>query len=146
MGNKGVHWSTEEFKKATLKMNRDIVLGKTNTKPSKMRNVKCECDGIKFDSKKEMSYYLELKLRKQAGDIKDFECQYKIHWMVKCSGLGPPYRTFEKQYCYIADFRVINNDGSVDIIDVKGNKSLTREFKHKAMIVKKLYNIDIKIV
>lgn len=38
-------------------------------KPSKYRNVKVEHDGMKFDSKKELKCWQELKLREKAGEI-----------------------------------------------------------------------------
>jgi hypothetical protein len=43
--------------------------------PSKYRNVKWETDGITFHSKREAAYYLALKARLAAGEIRDLRRQ-----------------------------------------------------------------------
>jgi hypothetical protein len=45
---------------------------KDGPKPSKMRNIKTEVDGMIFDSQKEAKYYSELKLLKRQREIIDF--------------------------------------------------------------------------
>ena len=86
---------------------------------SKYKNKKIVIDDIKFDSKAESDYYLKLKNDKQNGLIKNFELQPKFKKNNKS------YRAIN----YIADFKIINNDNSVEIIDIKGMK--TTEFKLK---------------
>lgn len=44
-------------------------------KPSKYRNVKVEFEGMKFDSKKELRCWQELKLREKAGEIRELQRQ-----------------------------------------------------------------------
>lgn len=75
------------------------------SKNSKYNNRKVEVDGIKFDSQKEADYYCELKLMLAAGEIRGFCRQAEFI-------LAPNLR-------YKADFIVINNDGTAEIIDVK---------------------------
>jgi hypothetical protein len=42
---------------------------------SKYGNVRCELDGITFDSKAEMRFYAALKQRVKAGEVSDLELQ-----------------------------------------------------------------------
>jgi hypothetical protein len=114
-------------------------------KKSKYHNVKVEYDGMKFDSTKEKNTYIELKLMQKEGAIIGVECQHPMYYGIKFS-TPDETKSFEKRYCYIADFKVAYPDGHFEIWDVKGGKFLTREFKHKRMIIEKLYGIEIKIV
>src|SRR5690554_5072280 len=83
---------------------------------SKYHNKKTTVYGKTFDSKAEADYYLELRHRLKAGEIKGFGCQPRI----------PLLPGFEKQgrkirpVTYIADFIIEHNDGSIEYIDVKG--------------------------
>ncbi len=67
-------------------------------------------------AKKEADYYCELKLRLQSRDIKGF-CLQPI--FILAPGLK-----------YKADFIIFNNDGTSEVIDIKG-------FKTKEYITKK---------
>lgn len=72
-------------------------------------------DGIKRDSKYEASIADELLLRKQAGDIKDYDSQYKVEmWAYREDGL-PAFKVQHK-----IDFRVHENDGSFTLLEAKG--------------------------
>ena len=97
-------------------------------KKSKYNANKVEVDGVKFDSQKEADYYNELKLRLQAGDIKGFCRQAEF---VLASNVR-----------YKADFVVFNNDGTTEIIDVKGFKTETYKLKKKLFEDK----FDLKII
>lgn len=55
---------------------RAMVSGRPIEKPSKYRNVKHECEGITFDSKREAGRYLELRLAQKAGRIRGLKLQY----------------------------------------------------------------------
>jgi hypothetical protein len=59
-----------EFKKK-FSLKDGKVLNKS--KSSKFNNVKSEIDGHTFDSKKEAEFYGSLKIKKNAGLIKDFK-------------------------------------------------------------------------
>lgn len=92
---------------------------------------KTTIDGITFDSKAEAQRYAELKLLQSAGEIKSFELQpvFQLHAGIK----------------YKADFRVINNDGSEVIEDVKGLE--TPVFKLKLRLFKADYpNVNFRII
>ena len=91
------------------------LLAKSSPKPGKYRNVKVELDGHTFDSKSEARRYNELKLMKQAGEIKGFDLQ--------------PSFPLGKKIRYRPDFIVCGMDGTVWVEDVKGME--TKEFKLK---------------
>ena len=115
-------------------------------KSSKYHNKKCEYKGIKFDSHKERDYYIDLLHLQSAGEVTCIELQvcfpYRVKYFISDHG-----REFEKDYKYIADFRVHYKDGRKEVIDIKGNYQAgqTRTFRTKKMIVEKLYNIEILI-
>jgi len=136
--SRNLHWKESDLKNQN-----------NGTKPkklSKYRNTKVEYDGMKFDSIKEKNYYIELKLRQKAGEIAKIECQVPIYYWSLYETENKD-KGFAKRYAYIADFKITYPDGHFEIIDVKGDKKhLTREFKHKRMIIEKLYNVKIKIV
>ena len=132
-------WTEEDIKKYYARINKkpskndfnikDDKLS-TQNKKSKYRANKVEIDGIKFDSQKEGNYYNELKLRLQAKEIKGFCRQAEFI-------LAPNLR-------YKADFIVINNDGTCEIIDVKGFK--TQVYKDKKKVIEDKFNLEIKEV
>jgi len=109
-----------------------------NKQKNKYNNKKPTYDGIKFDSKKEAKYYLELKILKKAGEIKDFELQPEFVLLDpeddRVTGRGIRYR---------ADFKIINNDGSEEVVDVKGFKTQIYKIKKKLLLAK-FPDIDFK--
>lgn len=114
------HWSIEEYREYQKKGN----------KKSKYGAVKTSVDGQTFDSKKEADYYCELKLRLQGGDIKGFCLQ--------------PTFILTPELKYKADFIVFNNDGTSEVIDVKGFK--TKEYITKKKVFEDKFNLKIKEV
>lgn len=134
-------WTEEDVIKHNQKVNRMTDLSKvklddflykttsntTNNKKSKYNANKVEIDGIKFDSQKEADYYSELKLRLAAKDIKGFCRQPEFI-------LAPNLR-------YKADFIVFNNDGTSEIIDVKGMQ--TQVYKDKKKVFEDKFNLKI---
>ena len=99
----------------------------------KYHNQKTTIDGITFDSKKEAEYYCELKLRKRAKEIKDFDLQPKFVLQEGFTKNGKRYR----EIAYIADFLIEHNDGRKEIVDTKGYK--TDEFRLKQKLFEKKY-------
>lgn len=72
-------------------------------------------DGVKRDSKFEASIADELLMRKQAGDIKDYESQYRVEI--------PLYDEDGTQRLIVrhkVDFRLHHNDGSYELLEAKG--------------------------
>lgn len=97
----------------------------------KYHAVRTEYDGIKFDSKKEAKYYLDLKLRKYAGEIIQFLRQVPFH--------------LPGNVVYRVDFLEFHSDGSVHFVDVKGMQ--TKDFILKKKQVESLYApIKIEVI
>lgn len=108
---------------------------------SKYNNKKTVIDGITFDSKNESLYYQALKNMKEKGLIKDYKLQPVFELQEKFTKNGKKYRAIN----YIADFRVINNDDSFYIVDIKG--MLTTEFKIKMKLFNYKYpDIELKLI
>ena len=108
---------------------------------NKYNNKKTVVDNIVFDSKNESLYYEALKDLKEKGSIKDFELQPKYLLQEAFVKNGKRYRPIN----YIADFKVINNDGSFYIVDIKG--ILTTEFKIKMKLFNYKYpDIELKLI
>jgi len=108
---------------------------------NKYRNIKTEIDGITFDSKKEAGYYGDLKLRKRAGDIKDFKLQPKFLLQEAFTKNGKHYSAIT----YIADFEIHHYDGSIEIVDCKGKKTQVYSLKKK-LFEKRYPDLTIKEV
>lgn len=96
-------------------------------KPSKYHNVITECDGIKFQSKKEAKYYRELCARVHAGEVEYFLRQVPFH--------------LKGGVRYVVDFMEILSDGRIRYVDVKGHK--TAMYRVKKRLVEAEYPIKI---
>jgi hypothetical protein len=111
-------------------------------KSSKFNNVKSEIDGYKFDSKKESEFYGSLKIKKQAGLIKDFKMQVPYEIIVNNIRIAN----------YFLDFLVENNDGAIEYIDIKGKDKKTNKFIKtgvfalKKRLVEAIYGIKISMI
>lgn len=111
------------------------------TKRSKYGNKKTIVDNIEFDSQKEAEYYCQLKLLKRAGEIKEFGLQPKYELQPGFKKNGKKYRPIT----YIADFVITHNDGTTEIVDVKGVE--TQVFKIKKKMFEYQYpELSLKIV
>lgn len=86
-------------------------------------------DGISFPSKREANLYTSLKIAHQAGKIKWF-CRQPAFSIEGGS--------------YVADFIVLNLDGSVDVIDAKGCK--TAVYRRSKKQIMERYGIEIREV
>jgi hypothetical protein len=106
----------------------------------KYNNRETVINNIKFDSKKEAKYYIELNNKKKAGLIKKFELQKK--YVLIPSQKGFDGKVLERPLTYRADFVVTENDGNVFIYDVKGYKTDIYKIKKKLM----LYFHNIRII
>jgi hypothetical protein len=112
------------------------------SKSSKFNNIKVEIDGHTFDSKKEAEYYGQLKIKKNAGLIKDFKMQVRYDIIVNNIMIAK----------YFLDFLVEYNDGKIEYVDIKGkdaksNKFIkTGVFALKKRLVEAIYGINISMV
>lgn len=135
-----MRWSEEDYEK--YKEGQEINTRKSIAKKkNKYRNIKTTVDGIEFDSIKEADYYCQLKLLKRAGEIKDFGLQPRYE-------LQPTFRkngTTHRSITYVADFVIDNNDGTTEIIDIKGVE--TQVFKIKKKLFEYKYpDKNLKII
>ena len=102
-------------------------------KKNKYGNTPIEFDGHTFDSKKELSCYLNLRIMERAGKITDLKLQQPFEL-----NQGGTH-----SLKYIADFTYIEN-GELIVCDSKGYK--TREYKKKYRLMLKILGIQIKEV
>lgn len=87
--------------------------GSSNNKYGAKRTV--ARDGIKRDSKYEASVADELLLRKETGDILDYDSQYKVEmWAYDKNGKQAMKKTHK------VDFRIHHTDGSFELLEAKG--------------------------
>lgn len=140
-----MNWSEEDLQNFLNRKTPGAKVVKKVKKKSKYNNIKTEVDGIKFDSRKEADYYCQLKLLKRAGEIRDFGLQprYELQPTFKKDG------TTHRSITYVADFVVVNNDGTTDVIDVKAAKNFKTdvykikkklfEYKYPDKSIKEIY-------
>ena len=128
-----------------MRVNKEVyekLLGNSiDVKQNKYKNKKVEYHGIKFDSNKEMAYYIKLEILEQKGKIKDLELQkvYELQPSFKING-----KTYQK-ITYKADFSYISvEDNKLHVIDVKGFKTEVYKLKKKMFAYK--YGIEIEEV
>jgi hypothetical protein len=96
-------------------------------KKQKFNAKKIEYDGIIFDSTSEKNYYIELQQKFKSGEIKSFSIQPKYILQDKFTKYGKNYR----EITYSPDFKVINNDDSITLVDVKGFSTPASELRKK---------------
>ena len=124
-------------------------------KQNKFKNQKIEFNGMIFDSKKEYSRYMELKLLEQAGIIKNLKrqvkyvlipTQYEIQSETLKNGkIKENKKVIERECSYIADFVYEENDKTV-VEDVKSEITKTVDYKIKKKLMLYVHNIKIKEV
>lgn len=101
----------------------------TGVTKRKYRNEPVWEDGQRFDSKLELRYYRELKLRRAAGEVLWFTRQVPF--------------ILEGGVRYRADFLVRLTAGGVDVVDCKGED--TQESINKRKQVKARYGVDVLV-
>lgn len=91
---------------------------------------------IKFDSNKELEYYLLLKDKLKKGEIFSLQRQVKIN-------IQPPFTTptGEKVRAidYLADFVYLDKNGKTHVVDAKGFKTDVYRLKKKLLAYKGFY-------
>jgi len=87
----------------------------TNFKKTKYNNVRQTYGSYNYDSKKEARQAAELDLLVKAKQIKSWERQFKISLDVN-----------GKHICnYYCDFRIENNDGTYELLEIKSPITVT---------------------
>lgn len=123
--------SNETYKK--------LVGNSIDVKQNKYKNKSVEYHGIKFDSKKEMAYYIKLELLEQKGIIKDLELQKSFELQPSFKLNGKTY----KKITYRADFSYVSvQDNKIHIVDTKGFRTEVYKLKKKMFAYK--YGIEIE--
>ena len=91
---------------------------------------------LKFDSNKELEYYLLLKDKLKKGEIFRLQRQVRIN-------IQPPFTTpaGEKVRAidYLADFAYLDPEGVTHLLDVKGCKTEIYKLKKKLLAYKGFY-------
>ncbi|MEI3498921.1 MAG: DUF1064 domain-containing protein [Bacilli bacterium] len=98
-------------------------------KQNKYKNKHVEYHGIKFDSKKEGTYYLKLKAMEELGIIKDLKLQVKFELQPSFKFNGKTIRAIN----YIAGFTYYDENNKYHIVDTKGVKTEIYKIKKKMM-------------
>lgn len=98
-------------------------------KQNKYKNKHVEYHGIKFDSKKEGTYYLKLKAMEELGIIKDLKLQVKFELQPSFKFNGKTIRAIN----YIADFTYYDENNKYHIVDTKGVRTEVYKIKKKMM-------------
>lgn len=83
-------------------------------------------DGVRRDSKFEASTADELLLRKQAGDILDYDSQFKVEMWAYDSTGKPAFKIGHK-----VDFRIHHKDGSFELYEAKGIETTDYKWRRK---------------
>lgn len=123
---------------------------KQNKKTKSMGKIyhkKTEIDGITFDSQTEAEYYQYLKQLQTDGHILRFTMQdtwtlqdkYLIADGQRIDGDHPEFKKYQKAnpgrtvqaIKYISDFIVYHTNGEVEVIDIKGQKTVDFKIKEK---------------
>ena len=110
-----------------------------DVKQNKYKNKKVIYDGIKFDSNREMAYYIKLKMLEEKGIIKDLELQKSFELQPSFKLNGKTY----KKITYRADFSYVSvQDNKIHIVDTKGFRTQVYKLKRKMFAYK--YGIEIE--
>lgn len=112
------------------------------TKPAKQtkyRNTKCESNGIKFDSKREMARWQELVQMQARGEISELELQvpFVLAPAVEIGGRKRPALR------YVADF-VYERAGETVVEDVKGRVTEGYRIKRHLMAARGITINEVK--
>lgn len=96
-------------------------------KKTKYNSKKEVYNGIQFDSRDECLYYQYLLGRVERKEIKSFELQPLYILIDKFEKDGVKHRAIT----YKPDFKVYHNDGSIELIDVKGMSTQQGNLRRK---------------
>lgn len=88
---------------------------------NKYNNTPQRYNGSRYDSKKEAEFAKQLDLRVLAGDIKGWEKQVKLSLNVNGKHITN----------YFIDFKIINNDDSIELVEIKGMETEVWKLKFR---------------
>lgn len=114
------------------KRNAKIAHRESPAQSSKYHNVKVTVDGEQFDSKREASYWLLLKARQRAGEIRDLRRQVPVGLFCQASRPTTPASWGIQVSSYIADFEYFtDNPQTRHLVDAKGHRTALYKLKAK---------------
>lgn len=116
----------------------------TSEKPkaNKYQAQKCEFNGEKFDSRKELQRWLELRLLERSGEIIDLRRQVKFE-LIPAQREPDTYgkrggvikgKVIEHGVNYVADFVYKDKQGNTVVEDTKGMRTKEYVIKRKLML------------
>ena len=129
-----MYMSEEQFKRLGIAESKE---SKKPKRKSKYHSRKTKVDGFSFDSVMEADFYCKLKLMTKAKQIRGFCRQARFVILEGQNG--------EKGSEYVTDFVVFLNDGTYEIIDVKGMETQVFKLKMKAF-AEKYPKLDLTIL
>ncbi len=109
-------------------------------KTNKYQAQQCEFNGEKFDSRKELQRWLELRLLERSGAISELKRQVKFELIP--SQKDNKGKCLERAITYIADFVYKDEQGNTVVEDTKGVR--TKEYVIKRKLMLYFYGIRIK--
>lgn len=98
-------------------------------KGNKYSNQKQTYNGYSYDSKKESQKAWDLDMLVKAGEIKSWERQVKVSLDVNGYHIANMF----------VDFKVINNDGSEEYIEIKSPITMTETWRLKRKLLEALH-------
>jgi hypothetical protein len=104
------------------------VRGSKKAKPGKYNAIRCQYNGIWYDSKFEAQYAMNLDWRLKGKDIKAWERQYPIEIRTDADDLIRRHKV---------DFRIRHNDDSFELVEVKGFE--TPEYRLLKKLIENLW-------
>lgn len=112
-------WTREDVDRHNAKLGAKMPAHVPAPQKSKYKNVRTVVDGERFDSRREAEYWVELKLRQDAGEISGLQRQAKFELL--CPTPGSALSAIVAHY--VADF-VFNDLKTVKLCvqDIKGQK------------------------
>lgn len=121
-----------------------------NEPKNKYQAQKCELNGEKFDSRKELQRWLELRLLERSGEITDLRRQVKFELIpsqrepdtVGKRGGVIKGKVIEHGVNYVADFVYKDKRGNMVVEDTKGMR--TKEYVIKRKLMLYIHHIRIK--
>lgn len=101
------------------------------TSYKKYNNTKTEYNGFKYDSKFEAGVARDLDLRVRAGEIKDWDNQFKVECIPYDSNGDPVHKC---KVSHKVDFRVHELDGSFTLLEAKGFETADYKMRRKWLL------------
>ena len=119
---------------------------------NKYHNHKIVRDGEKYDSKKELRRYEELRIMQTAGMIHGLQRQKKFLLIpaqrepdtIGKRGGRKKGKVIEHECSYIADFVYYDKNGKMVVEDVKSSATRTKDYIIKRKLMRYIHGIQIK--